>query len=134
MNLCSVKDGYILSFMGSMVAGFITTVASLPLDIAKTRIQNMKTINGVPEYKGMLDVMTKVSSSLNYLTKMLLDCSLRRNNLTLERLHALLCPHWPSNSSSPYAHGRYDDPVQTNELNLPNSSRKSSINKCFIQH
>ena len=50
MNLCSVKDGYILSFMGSMVAGFITTVASLPLDIAKTRIQNMKTINGVPEY------------------------------------------------------------------------------------
>jgi len=53
------KEGYILSFMGSMVAGFITTVASLPLDIAKTRIQNMKIVNGVPEYKGMLDVMAK---------------------------------------------------------------------------
>ena len=70
MNLCSVKDGYILSFMGSMVAGFITTVASLPLDIAKTRIQNMKTINGVPEYKGMLDVMAKVSSYFRYLTNL----------------------------------------------------------------
>ena len=46
--------------MGSMVAGFITTVASLPLDIAKTRIQNMRIVNGVPEYKGMLDVMAKV--------------------------------------------------------------------------
>ena len=43
-----------------MVAGFITTVASLPLDIAKTRIQNMRIVNGVPEYKGMLDVMAKV--------------------------------------------------------------------------
>ena len=42
------------------MAGFITTVASLPLDIAKTRIQNMKIVNGVPEYKGMLDVMAKV--------------------------------------------------------------------------
>ena len=57
--------------MGSMVAGFITTVASLPLDIAKTRIQNMKTINGVPEYKGMLDVMAKVSYCFDHQTNTL---------------------------------------------------------------
>ena len=69
MNLFLVKDGYILSFMGSMVAGFITTVASLPLDIAKTRIQNMKTINGVPEYKGMLDVMAKVGFIVDITTE-----------------------------------------------------------------
>ena len=37
-----MKEGYFLSFLGSMVAGFITTCASLPVDIAKTRTQNMK--------------------------------------------------------------------------------------------
>ena len=41
-DLRSVKEGYFLSFLGSMVAGFITTCASLPVDIAKTRTQNMK--------------------------------------------------------------------------------------------
>ena len=37
-----------------MISGFITTVASMPVDIAKTRIQNMKIIDGKPEYRGTL--------------------------------------------------------------------------------
>jgi len=57
----SIKDGYALSFWGSMVAGLITTCASLPVDIAKTRTQNMRVINGVPEYKGMVDCLVKTT-------------------------------------------------------------------------
>ena len=57
----SVKDGYALSFWGSMVAGLITTCASLPVDIAKTRTQNMRVINGVPEYTGMVDCLVKTT-------------------------------------------------------------------------
>ena len=45
-----VKEGYFLSFLGSMVAGFITTCASLPVDIAKTRTQNMKVIHKYDSY------------------------------------------------------------------------------------
>ena len=37
-----------------MISGFITTVASMPVDIAKTRIQNMKIVDGKPEYRGTL--------------------------------------------------------------------------------
>ena len=32
----------------------MTTVASMPVDIAKTRIQNMKVIDGKAEYKGSI--------------------------------------------------------------------------------
>ena len=35
-----------------MISGLVTTIASMPVDICKTRIQNMKVVNGVPEYKG----------------------------------------------------------------------------------
>jgi solute carrier family 25 oxoglutarate transporter 11 len=44
-----------------MISGLITTIASMPADIAKTRIQNMKIIDGKPEYRGTLDVFLKVS-------------------------------------------------------------------------
>lgn len=47
-------------FAASMISGLITTAASMPVDIAKTRIQSMKTINGKPEYTGAADVLTKV--------------------------------------------------------------------------
>ena len=46
--------------MSSMISGLVTTAASMPADIAKTRIQNMKTINGKPEYTGAGDVLIKV--------------------------------------------------------------------------
>ncbi|EDQ90600.1 uncharacterized protein MONBRDRAFT_18424 [Monosiga brevicollis MX1] len=55
-----VPDGLKLHFLASMVSGVLTTVASMPVDIVKTRIQNMRTINGVPEYSGVADVLGKV--------------------------------------------------------------------------
>jgi len=53
-------DNIFCHFVASMISGLVTTTASMPVDIAKTRIQNMKTINGVPEYKGAIDVLGKV--------------------------------------------------------------------------
>ena len=61
-----------------MISGLVTTIASMPVDIAKTRLQNMKYIDGEntkssssigfsfnlslgkPEYKGAGDVLSKV--------------------------------------------------------------------------
>lgn len=54
------KDNIFLHFCASMISGLVTTAASMPVDIAKTRIQNMKMIDGKPEYKGAVDVLTKV--------------------------------------------------------------------------
>ncbi|XP_045477607.1 mitochondrial 2-oxoglutarate/malate carrier protein-like [Harmonia axyridis] len=53
-------QGILLHFCASMFSGLVTTAASMPLDMAKTRIQNMKTIDGKPEYKGTVDVLGKV--------------------------------------------------------------------------
>ncbi|KFM66481.1 Mitochondrial 2-oxoglutarate/malate carrier protein, partial [Stegodyphus mimosarum] len=54
------KDNIMCHFASSMISGLITTAASMPVDIAKTRIQNMKMIDGVPEYRGAADVLIKV--------------------------------------------------------------------------
>jgi len=53
-------EGLFLHFVASMISGLITTTASMPVDIAKTRIQNMKMIDGKPEYKGAGDVLLQV--------------------------------------------------------------------------
>ncbi|XP_025406249.1 mitochondrial 2-oxoglutarate/malate carrier protein-like [Sipha flava] len=63
-----LKSGYfeeniVLHFASSMTSGAITTVASLPVDIAKTRIQSMKIIDGVPEYSGTINAMVKVAKN-----------------------------------------------------------------------
>ncbi|CAH1772442.1 unnamed protein product [Owenia fusiformis] len=52
-------DNIFLHFCASMISGLVTTAASMPVDIAKTRIQNMKMIDGKPEYRGALDVVYK---------------------------------------------------------------------------
>ncbi|CAK8690307.1 unnamed protein product [Clavelina lepadiformis] len=54
------KDDIFCHFVASMISGLITTIASMPVDIAKTRIQNMKTVEGIPEYTGAIDVLGKV--------------------------------------------------------------------------
>ncbi|EFN88705.1 Mitochondrial 2-oxoglutarate/malate carrier protein [Harpegnathos saltator] len=54
------EENIVLHFASSMISGLVTTAASMPVDIAKTRIQNMKTINGKPEFTGAFDVLTKV--------------------------------------------------------------------------
>lgn len=56
-----INEGIFLHFVASMISGFVTTVASMPVDIAKTRIQNMKiNADGTKEYKGAVDVLVKV--------------------------------------------------------------------------
>ncbi|KAL7057270.1 hypothetical protein AAHC03_019205 [Spirometra sp. Aus1] len=55
-----MTDGVGVYLVSSMCSALITTIASLPVDIAKTRIQNMRTINGKPEYSGMIDVFSRV--------------------------------------------------------------------------
>jgi len=54
-----LKDGIPLHFSASLCSGFIATAVSLPVDITKTKIQTMKVVNGVPEYKGAVDVLVK---------------------------------------------------------------------------
>ena len=46
------SEGIVMHFFASMISGLVTTIASMPVDIAKTRIQNMKVIDGKPEYSG----------------------------------------------------------------------------------
>lgn len=55
------EEGIRLHFTASMISGFITTVASMPVDIAKTRLQNMKVAaDGKAEYRGTVDVLSRV--------------------------------------------------------------------------
>jgi solute carrier family 25 oxoglutarate transporter 11 len=73
-----IKDGIPCHFTASMISGLATTAASMPVDIIKTRsnksyinpnscnqlklfrIQNMKIIDGKPEYNGILDVLGRI--------------------------------------------------------------------------
>ncbi|XP_007441668.2 mitochondrial 2-oxoglutarate/malate carrier protein, partial [Python bivittatus] len=54
------EDNIFCHFCASMISGLVTTAASMPVDIAKTRIQNMRMIDGKPEYRNGLDVLVKV--------------------------------------------------------------------------
>ena len=48
-----MQQGFPLHAVSSLIAAFVTTAVSLPVDIVKTRFQNMKVINGKPEYNGI---------------------------------------------------------------------------------
>lgn len=61
------EDNIICHFTASMISGLATTYASMPVDIAKTRIQNMKIIDGVPEYKNGFDVIARVVRNEGFL-------------------------------------------------------------------
>ncbi|XP_030759048.1 mitochondrial 2-oxoglutarate/malate carrier protein-like [Sitophilus oryzae] len=50
------QDGIFLHFMASMISGLMTTIASMPVDIVKTRIQNSKTTDG-SKPPGLVQVM-----------------------------------------------------------------------------
>lgn len=58
-----VNDNVYCHFWASMISGLATTAASMPVDIAKTRIQNMRIIDGKPEYRGAMDVWMRVIRS-----------------------------------------------------------------------
>ncbi len=57
-GLCAEGNG--ANFAASLVSGFFATAASIPLDMMKTQLQNMRTVNGRPEYSGAADVLVKV--------------------------------------------------------------------------
>ncbi|KAK6478020.1 mitochondrial 2-oxoglutarate/malate carrier protein [Huso huso] len=57
------SDNIFLHFCASMISGLVTTAASMPVDIVKTRIQNMRMIDGKPEYRNGLEVLVKVVRS-----------------------------------------------------------------------
>ncbi|XP_026828450.1 mitochondrial 2-oxoglutarate/malate carrier protein [Ooceraea biroi] len=56
----NVKEGIALHFYASMISGFFTTFNSMPFDVTKTRIQNMK-ITGKPP--GMIAVMLSIGKN-----------------------------------------------------------------------
>lgn len=60
-------DGFNLHLVASIGSGLLTATASLPVDIAKTRIQNMKMIDAKPEYRGILDVLVKITRKEGFL-------------------------------------------------------------------
>lgn len=60
LNSGYIQDGIFCHFVASMISGLVTTIASMPVDIMKTRLQSMKYVDGVPEYKGAGDVLAKV--------------------------------------------------------------------------
>ncbi|XP_016919915.1 mitochondrial 2-oxoglutarate/malate carrier protein [Apis cerana] len=60
LNTGYFEDNILLHFTSSMISGLVTTIASMPVDIAKTRIQNMKIVDGKPEFKGAIDVIIQV--------------------------------------------------------------------------
>merc|ERR1712121_19515 len=60
LNSGYIQDGIFCHFVASMISGLVTTIASMPVDIAKTRIQNMRIIDGKPEYRGAADVLVRV--------------------------------------------------------------------------
>jgi solute carrier family 25 oxoglutarate transporter 11 len=60
MKHLPLEDNIYTHFLASLASGFLATAVSIPVDITKTRIQTMKTVNGVPEYSGVMDVLSKV--------------------------------------------------------------------------
>ncbi|XP_060823684.1 mitochondrial 2-oxoglutarate/malate carrier protein-like [Bombus pascuorum] len=60
LNTGYFENNITLHFVSSMISGLVTTTASMPVDIAKTRIQNMKIVDGKPEFKGAVDVIIQV--------------------------------------------------------------------------
>ncbi|KAB0793083.1 hypothetical protein PPYR_12703 [Photinus pyralis] len=44
----------------SMLSAFVTTCVVLPMDMAKTRMQNMQIVDGKPEYRNLGHVLTSV--------------------------------------------------------------------------
>lgn len=54
-----MEQGVLLTFTASLFSGMACTVASCPMDVLKTRIQQMKSVNGVPEYASAMDCLLK---------------------------------------------------------------------------
>jgi solute carrier family 25 oxoglutarate transporter 11 len=55
-----MKDGIGLQFAAANVAGLAATLSALPMDTVKSRVQQMKAVNGVMPYTGALDCAMKL--------------------------------------------------------------------------
>ena len=55
-----VRDGIPCYLLASMCSGLLCSASVMPLDLAKTRLQSMRTVNGVPQYNGIADVIVNV--------------------------------------------------------------------------
>lgn len=64
LNSGHFREGVPLHMVSSMLSGFISTVVSMPVDIAKTRIQNMRP----GEYRNVLDVWIRVIRAEGFLS------------------------------------------------------------------
>ncbi|KAH8295766.1 hypothetical protein KR018_008261 [Drosophila ironensis] len=63
-----LDDGLRLHASAALGSGLLTAMASMPIDMAKTRIQQMGEINGKPEYTGTIDVFAKVMRNEGFLS------------------------------------------------------------------
>lgn len=60
MEMGIVGDGILCYLLASLISGVATSTASLPADNIKTKIQNMRVLNGgQAEYSGIFDVLRK---------------------------------------------------------------------------
>ncbi|EFC35536.1 predicted protein [Naegleria gruberi] len=53
------NDGLLLHISASLIAGYVCTVVSIPVDLAKTRLQSMQKSSNSIQYTGSIDVITK---------------------------------------------------------------------------
>lgn len=56
----NIREGIQLHLGASTISGLLTSINALPVDIAKTRIQNMRFTTGKKEYTGMFDCIAKI--------------------------------------------------------------------------
>jgi hypothetical protein len=63
------KDDLITHFLASFSAGFIATVVTSPIDVAKTRIMNQKPdpVTGQLQYKGVSDCLIRTMKSEGFI-------------------------------------------------------------------
>ncbi|KAK5641954.1 hypothetical protein RI129_010501 [Pyrocoelia pectoralis] len=60
MRSGSMEDNTSTHIVCSMLSAFLTTCVVLPMDMSKTRMQNMRIIDGKPEYNSLIHVLTSV--------------------------------------------------------------------------
>ncbi|KAF8368654.1 hypothetical protein PRIPAC_86483 [Pristionchus pacificus] len=86
-----LPPGIAVHFAAAMISGVNTAFVSMPLDIAKTRIQSMRVVDGVPEYKNGLDVIFKVikNEGVTALWKGFTPCYMRLGPYTVLALMIL---------------------------------------------
>ena len=59
----TIANVHARTIVSSLMASFIGSAASLPLDNAKTKLQKMKAVNGVLPYNGIVECMLKTIKS-----------------------------------------------------------------------